>query len=151
MLTKADHDKIADAVRKAEAGTSGEILCVLAQSVSNYRETPLAWGAGAALLLPPIVLALGVRLAPDAATGWDAGAGGLDAAVRTVLSGYALLQISRFRACGLGDRRLQAGQTGPNAEHSQAQARSSGSHGAAHGYAAAGLADRGGCGDLCVA
>ena len=101
MLTKADHDKIAAAVRKAEAGTSGEILCVLAQKVSNYRETPLAWGAGAALLLPPIVLALGVRLAPDAATGWDAGAGGLDGAVRTVLGGYALAQILVFTLTAL--------------------------------------------------
>jgi len=101
MLTKADHDKIAQAVRQAESGTSGEILCVLAQNVSNYRETPLVWGAGAALLLPPIVLALGVRLAPGAATGWDAGAGGLDSAVRAVLSIYALAQILVFALVAL--------------------------------------------------
>lgn len=101
MLTKADHEKIAQAVRTAEAGTSGEILCVLAQKVSNYRETPLAWGAGAALLAPPMVLALGVRLAPESASGWDVAAGGLDGMVRAVLTGYALTQILVFALTAL--------------------------------------------------
>lgn len=101
MLTQADHDRIAQAVRKAEAGTSGEILCVLAQKVSNYRETPLAWGAGAALLLPPIVLALGVHFGPVAATDWDAGGGGFDAAIRASLGGYAMAQVVVFALTAL--------------------------------------------------
>jgi putative membrane protein len=100
MLTKADHDAIAQAVRQAEIGTSGEILCVLARRVSNYRETPLAWGAGAALLLPPIVLALGARFGPFAPSGWDAGAGGAGAIVRA-LSAYALGQIVVFALTAL--------------------------------------------------
>ena len=32
-----------DAVAAAEATTAGEIYCVLAPAVSDYRETPLAW------------------------------------------------------------------------------------------------------------
>lgn len=99
MLTKADHEAIAEAVRQAETATSGEILCVLATKVSNYRETPLAWGVGAALLLPPIALGLGLRLSP--AAGWDGGAGGVDAAVHAALIGYALAQIAVFAVVAL--------------------------------------------------
>ena len=40
-------------------------------------------------------------MAPEAATGWDAGGGGLDAAVRAVLSGYALAQILVFALIAL--------------------------------------------------
>jgi putative membrane protein len=101
MLNKADHDSIASAVRQAEAATSGEILCVVAAKVSNYRETPLAWGAGAALLLPPIALALGARILPAAAQGWDAGAAGSDNAIVMALSGYALGQILVFALVSL--------------------------------------------------
>lgn len=63
-LSEADYQRIADAVAAAEATTDGEIYCALATGVSDYREVPLAWAAGAALVLP-----LGVRLAgllPDA-------------------------------------------------------------------------------------
>ena len=99
MLSKTDHEKIAAAVGEAEEGTSGEILCVLARSVSNYRETALAWGAGAALLAPPIGLALGIHtLWPiKAASAWSAAStGDMDAAVRLALSSYAMAQIVVF-------------------------------------------------------
>ena len=49
MLSAIDKDRIEAAVRTAEAGTSGEIVCLLAQEVSNYREVPLAWAAAVAL------------------------------------------------------------------------------------------------------
>jgi putative membrane protein len=35
-LTPADHDRIAEAIRAAEAGTSGEIYCVVARSSDGY-------------------------------------------------------------------------------------------------------------------
>ena len=101
MLSKADHETIAAAVRKAEAKTSGEILCVLAHKVSNYRETPLAWAAAAALLLPPLGLAIGTHWLPASAANWDAGASGADNAVRLALSGYALAQIVVFALVAL--------------------------------------------------
>ncbi len=94
MLSQADHKKIASAVRQAEASTSGEILCVLAGKVSNYRETPLAWGAGAALLLPPLAVMIGIHSAPG--VGWDVGSRGIDAVVGAALTGYASAQILVF-------------------------------------------------------
>lgn len=100
MLTKADHEQIAAAVAKADAGTSGEILCVLAQKVSNYREVPLAWGVGAALLLPPLGVALGLQHGLGGA-GWEAPPTGTDGAVRMILGGYALAQVVIFALVAL--------------------------------------------------
>jgi putative membrane protein len=62
MLSQIEMDRIAAAVAKAEAGTTGEICVVLAHEVSQYREVPLAWAAAIALAVPPIVLSL--SLAP---------------------------------------------------------------------------------------
>ncbi len=36
VLSDADHGRISDAIRKAEAGTSGEIVCVLARRSDDY-------------------------------------------------------------------------------------------------------------------
>jgi putative membrane protein len=52
MLSQADQDRIAEAIRAAESRTSGEIFCVLAQSSSEYRLVPVAWAAVAALIVP---------------------------------------------------------------------------------------------------
>lgn len=59
MLDHADRDRIAEAVSEAEAATSGEIVCVLARRASDYLETPIAWGAATALLLPPLAFVAG--------------------------------------------------------------------------------------------
>jgi putative membrane protein len=101
MLSKADHDAVADAVRRAETGTSGEILCVLAQSVSNYRETPLAWATIAALVLPPIALALGLKPAVGSGSAWDGAGLATEGAVRLALGGYAVAQMAIFAVVAL--------------------------------------------------
>jgi putative membrane protein len=101
MLSKADHDAIAVAVADAEVRTSGEILCVLAHRVSNYRETPLAWAAAAALLLPPVALALGARLTLGAGSMWESSLSGAERAAPFALGGYALAQIVIFAAVAL--------------------------------------------------
>ena len=78
ILTASDHDRIAAAVAAAEEKTSGEIVCILTREVSEYRETPLAWAAAAALLLPPIAVLLGFDPASlAAAREWSAGADSL--------------------------------------------------------------------------
>ncbi|CAN5356236.1 TPM domain-containing protein [soil metagenome] len=59
LLTQDDHARIAQAVGAAEAKTTGEIVCIITKEVSEYRETPLAWAAAAALLLPPIAVLMG--------------------------------------------------------------------------------------------
>lgn len=99
MLSKADQARIADAVTAAEETTSGEITCVLAQEVSNYREVPLGWAALAALGLPPLAVLAGVhRLAlADIFTSWtDDSIHAVEGLILRVLSAYSLLQAALF-------------------------------------------------------
>lgn len=99
MLNEADHLRIEAAVKAAEARTTGEIVCILAGEVSNYRETPLAWAAAVALLGPPIAMLLGLRvdrLLPWL-NDWSAGPGGLaDALMSHRLEIYAVVQVVLF-------------------------------------------------------
>jgi putative membrane protein len=52
MISQVDRERIADAIRAAEAKTSGEIFCVIALHASDYRLVPLAWVAAVALVVP---------------------------------------------------------------------------------------------------
>jgi putative membrane protein len=52
MLTDADRARIIEAIRAAEARTSGEIYCVVTRASSGYRVFPLAYAASLALLVP---------------------------------------------------------------------------------------------------
>jgi putative membrane protein len=106
MYSKADHDRVHDAIAQAETRTSGEIFCVVAKESGSYREVPLAWAAIVALLGPPLALIVGFR--PDAVVravsgltegGWVAAhAGALNSAVMAALIGYALVQLVLFVA-----------------------------------------------------
>ena len=104
MLTLEDRARITAAVAKAETGTSGDIFCVLAGEVSTYREVPIAAGAAAALLIPPIVLAFGLRPLLDAVTagGWTADqASALPGELGFALTGYAVAQLVLFAIVAL--------------------------------------------------
>jgi putative membrane protein len=63
-LSDADRTRIVDAIRAAEARTSGEIYCIIARASSEYRIVPLAWAALIALSVPLPLLYL---------TNWPAG------------------------------------------------------------------------------
>jgi putative membrane protein len=52
MISQADKARIVDAIRAAEAKTSGEIFCVIARHSSDYRLVPLAWAAALTLVVP---------------------------------------------------------------------------------------------------
>jgi len=52
MIPQSDKSRVADAIRAAEAKTTGEIFCVIAQHSSNYGLVPIAWAAAIALLVP---------------------------------------------------------------------------------------------------
>src|SRR6267154_2040392 len=52
MISDTDRTRIADAIRSAEAKTSGEIYCVLARNAGAYRLVPIAWAALIALIVP---------------------------------------------------------------------------------------------------
>ena len=47
-----DRARVGEAIRAAEQKTSGEIVCVLARSSSDYATMPLAWSILLALALP---------------------------------------------------------------------------------------------------
>ena len=51
-ITPEDHARIAEAIRAAEQKTSGEIVCVLARSSSEYHAVPVLAGAVLALIAP---------------------------------------------------------------------------------------------------
>ena len=104
MLGKTDQKRIADAVEAAEANTSGEITCVLAQEVSNYREVPLGWAALVALGLPPLLVLTGLhRLAlADIFTSWtDDSVRMVEGLIVQALSAYGLLQAALFLVVAL--------------------------------------------------
>jgi putative membrane protein len=99
MLSEADHRKIESAVQAAEARTSGEIVCILSHEVSSYRETPLAWAAAVALLIPPLALFAGWRPGGllSAGADWMAGqVGVVDTLVAHALESYAIVQVILF-------------------------------------------------------
>ena len=52
MIREGDMQRVVEAIRAAEARTSGEIFCVISHSSSSYRLVPIAWAALAALLVP---------------------------------------------------------------------------------------------------
>lgn len=104
MLSKADHDRIAASVAKAEKQTSGEILCVLQHKVSDYREVPLAWAAFAALVVPALLAAFGVAPWLNSEDGGDwvaTNAVSLSLALNTAIGGYAIVQMVIFAVVGV--------------------------------------------------
>ena len=55
-LTQEDRAAIAAAIQEAEAHSSGQIVCVLAHSSSDYAHVPILWASVLALITPwPLV------------------------------------------------------------------------------------------------
>jgi len=100
MLNPADHERLHAAIAKAEAATTGEIFCIVAQESAAYREVPLAWAAIVALLGPLLALTLGLRpamLLSPLQGGWTAAhAGALEAASMAAVVAYAVAQVILF-------------------------------------------------------
>jgi putative membrane protein len=103
LLSPADLATVEAAIRDAEAKTSGEIYCIVAEESSDYHATPLAWAAGIALLAPALLLAAGLHVtAPDMGLvgGWtadqveDVG----EATARAALIGTLVMQALLFLA-----------------------------------------------------
>lgn len=101
QFTEQDHARVAAAIARAEANTSGEIFCVVARQVSSYRDVSLGWAAAAALLLPLALIPLGfsARWLPGLGGEWQAA----QVATRGVeigqtLAAYAVVQAVVFLA-----------------------------------------------------
>ena len=100
-LTSDEHARVATAIARAEARTSGEIFCVLAAQVSSYRDVSLAWAAGAALLLPLILVPLGFDATwlPGLSDNWEAAhLSALHLSIGRSITVYAIFQASIFLA-----------------------------------------------------
>ena len=97
MLKPQDHWRISAAIAEAEAKTSGEIFCIVAEEVSKYREVPLAYAAAVALILPPVALLLGLHpwTLADFGAGWS-DAPNLGQAITQALATYAGVQAVLF-------------------------------------------------------
>jgi putative membrane protein len=52
MLTAAEQERVAEAVREAEARSSGEIVVVVAEQADGYRTVPFLYALTIALLVP---------------------------------------------------------------------------------------------------
>lgn len=68
-LTSDEHRTVSEAIRSAEAMTSGEIFCVFTEHADDLKIVPVAYAAVAALCLPPILLILGL-VDPAWFAGW---------------------------------------------------------------------------------
>ncbi len=104
MLTKADQDRIAEAVTQAESRTSGEIFCVLARDVSRYREVPLGWATIAALVVPPLLVLGGLHrlaLASIFSSWTDESVRAMEGLILRALTTYSLLQAGIFVSVAL--------------------------------------------------
>ena len=98
-FTAEDSARVAVAIKKAEARTSGEIFCVATQQVSSYRDISLAWAAAAALMLPLALLPLGFDPAwfPGIGDSWEsAHMAARDITVARAIGAYAVLQAAVF-------------------------------------------------------
>ncbi|GAA0625718.1 TPM domain-containing protein [Brevundimonas kwangchunensis] len=99
QLTPEAHQRVADAIVRAEAQTSGEIFCVLSRQVSSYRNVSLAWAAAAALLLPLALIPLGFEPSwvPGFSDGWEAAhLAARELTIGQAIGAYALIQSAVF-------------------------------------------------------
>jgi len=100
MLSKADHQRVHDAILAAEQATSGELFCVVAHESGPYRETPFAWAAAAALIAPPLALLGGLapvqHLLGLGAQDWSSAQAGGAPDLTPVLLAYAAAQAVVF-------------------------------------------------------
>ena len=99
MVMRLSHDeelKINAAIRDAERRTSGEILCIFTDRVSEYSEVALGYAAGVALLLPLGLVAAGIRpwAVEEMLAGWRLG--GAEASPEAGALAYAMLQTVIF-------------------------------------------------------
>lgn len=61
FLTREEKDRIAEAVRRVERNTCGELVTVIARCSDDYSLVPLAWATLFALLLPGVLQLLDMR------------------------------------------------------------------------------------------
>jgi len=66
LLTDDDKARVSEAIRQAEARTSGELVTVITRASDDYWYIPALWAALVALLIPAVILLYGTWM--DAST-----------------------------------------------------------------------------------
>jgi putative membrane protein len=97
-MSEADHLRVSEAVRAAEAGTSGEIVTIVADHSDRYLDLALWWSAGFAILMLTLFAAFpGIydQLAAAFTGGWLVETGFADG-VRVAL-GVAVISFGMTR------------------------------------------------------
>ena len=61
LMTDSDKQRIVEAIRRAEARTSGELITVIAREADDYYYIPTLWAALTALALPALVTVLALQ------------------------------------------------------------------------------------------
>src|ERR1700761_4628974 len=95
QLSPSDLTAIEACVREAEAGTTGEIYCIVTEESAHYTEVVIAWATVVALLGPALLLLAGVHVTiPDLFTSWSASdvSVAIETAVRRALEGAIVTQ-----------------------------------------------------------
>ncbi|SUS03339.1 conserved hypothetical protein [uncultured Defluviicoccus sp.] len=97
LLSERDRQEIEVAVRVAEARSSGQIICVIDEEASDYREISLLWAAGISLAAPLVPLTIGAIVlgVRDAFQGWSEFNGPSISPI-FLLAAYATLQVAAF-------------------------------------------------------
>ncbi|MEM7566650.1 MAG: hypothetical protein AAF321_05400 [Pseudomonadota bacterium] len=90
LMSAAEHDRIAAAIRRAESLTAGEIFAVAARSSDSYRFIPLLWAALATLIGGTLAAFAWPLVSGTVSQGWGEGAAGASA------QALALGQIAVF-------------------------------------------------------
>jgi len=67
-FSEADHERVTEAVRAAEAKSAGEIVTIVAAKSDSYHDVGLHYAVGAMLLVP-----IGLGLAPQGLIDWAVG------------------------------------------------------------------------------
>ena len=103
-MSPQDRDRITAAIRAVEARTTGEIVCVLARHVSDYRLVPFLWAGLASLVVPAAIVLSGLEphrwpLVGESWTTGEVSDSGVAAAVAASLAAVVALQACLPR-CG---------------------------------------------------
>ena len=106
-MSETEHDRVTEAVRAAESGTSGEIVTIVADASDHYLDTALWWAVGAALISLALLAAYpatATRIVESLSGGWVTEIGAVEyfelalaAFVITFGVIRLILQISRLR------------------------------------------------------
>lgn len=98
-MSEAEHDRVTEAVREAEAGTAGEIVTIVADTSDHYLDTAMWWAVFAALAALAVLTAfpaVATRIIDAILGGWITSIGPVEyfeLALATFVLTFALVRL----------------------------------------------------------